>query len=216
VLVNGRRIATLPMDHPARVLAQTATLEVRAQGYFPIIRPVEVLSGGGVTRESVEMLARPEREHPASAVATSSSPPPAVIASSSAPPASNAPAPRDDRAASLVRPIAGPAVIAVVGVASLVVAAIFGVMRQNQLATLTTNCTSVDSAGVHHCADTTTNSAALDGFRTDSIVADVGLGVGVAAIVLAAGWFLLGSHRERPAHAAVRLEGWGAGLRGEF
>jgi ribosomal protein S6E (S10) len=55
VRVDGAGVATLPMREPVRVVAGAAVLEVRAAGYAPTSRRVE-LRPRQVTREVVRLL----------------------------------------------------------------------------------------------------------------------------------------------------------------
>lgn len=57
---NGRVVGTLPMPEPVRVLAGSVTLQVSAEGYYPVTREVMVAAGGTV-RESIEMQREPPR-----------------------------------------------------------------------------------------------------------------------------------------------------------
>lgn len=55
VVVNGERVATLPMTE-APVLAGTGALEVRAEGYMTVTRPLRI-AAGATTRERVSLTA---------------------------------------------------------------------------------------------------------------------------------------------------------------
>jgi hypothetical protein len=65
LLLNGEPVARLPQEAPLRVVAGTVTIEVRAQGFVPVTRPVTI-SPAGRTREVVVLSPREP-------------PPPAVI-----------------------------------------------------------------------------------------------------------------------------------------
>lgn len=56
VWVQGRRVASLPMAQPARVVAGTVTFEVRAPGHVTVMR-VATVAPNGFARESVELTA---------------------------------------------------------------------------------------------------------------------------------------------------------------
>lgn len=58
LLVDGARAASLPMTHPARVVAGTVVIEVRAPGYVDVKRPVDV-GAGTTTREDVTLVPVP-------------------------------------------------------------------------------------------------------------------------------------------------------------
>ena len=52
LLLNGEHVARLPLEAPLRVVAGTVTIEVRAQGFDPVTRPVTIPPAGR-TREVV-------------------------------------------------------------------------------------------------------------------------------------------------------------------
>jgi hypothetical protein len=54
VLVEGRRVGALPLPGPVRASAGTVSLEVRADGYLPIVRNV-LVSADQLSRESVNL-----------------------------------------------------------------------------------------------------------------------------------------------------------------
>ncbi|MEZ4410122.1 MAG: PEGA domain-containing protein [Polyangiales bacterium] len=90
VSVDGVSRGALPLREPLRLRAGVATLELRAEGYFPLTRRVTIL-GGELTREPVAMSPLP-REAPApTAVAT---PSPAVAATVLRAPSRPPPPPR--------------------------------------------------------------------------------------------------------------------------
>jgi hypothetical protein len=78
VLINGRNAGTLPLAHPIHVIAGTVTLAVRAPGYESVDRRVSV-TGGTMSRESVDLLALPS-----SAPASSASPAVMITSASAA------------------------------------------------------------------------------------------------------------------------------------
>jgi hypothetical protein len=86
ILVNGESVGTLPLPAPLRVTAGTTQLSVRAKGYTPSVRTLE-LAVGANQREHVVLLAQeatappaePAAPAPATAVsAVSLSPQPAA------------------------------------------------------------------------------------------------------------------------------------------
>jgi hypothetical protein len=54
VLVEGRQVGVLPLPGPVRASAGTVSLEVRAEGYLPILRNVSVMPDR-LTRETVNL-----------------------------------------------------------------------------------------------------------------------------------------------------------------
>ena len=54
VLVNGSRVASLPLDRPLRVEAGTSFVELRAPGYYPVIRRITI-TPNGTSREAIDM-----------------------------------------------------------------------------------------------------------------------------------------------------------------
>lgn len=75
VLLDGVPLGTLPSTAPFRVEAGRRTLELRAKGFHPSARNVEI-PAGGVTRETVMLVALPaEPATGGSASAAGSSPP---------------------------------------------------------------------------------------------------------------------------------------------
>lgn len=79
VIVNGKPIGTLGASPSTRVIAGTASVLVRADGFEDLTRQIQV-SGGGVVRENVQLIPAPTRRAPAA-------PPPAVAAAPQAAPA---------------------------------------------------------------------------------------------------------------------------------
>ncbi len=71
--IDGRRVASLPLARPLRVVAGTATVEVRAAGYVTAARSVSI-AAGGLAREPVSLVA--VAPVPVVAVVT---PPPVVV-----------------------------------------------------------------------------------------------------------------------------------------
>ena len=85
VLVDGRLVGELPLRRPLRLSAGTAVVQVRAEGYAHVQRPVTV-TAGGLTRETFDLvpLARsgpPVPRPPAfvEAPAPSEPPPPTLL-----------------------------------------------------------------------------------------------------------------------------------------
>lgn len=58
VMVNGERIATLPMTEPAPLVVGVVRVEVRRAGRYTVVRDVEI-SAGAVAREQVELRPLP-------------------------------------------------------------------------------------------------------------------------------------------------------------
>jgi tetratricopeptide (TPR) repeat protein len=54
VLVNGKRAGTLPLENPIRLVAGSAAVTVRADGYEPVTRTLQV-SSQSLARENVEL-----------------------------------------------------------------------------------------------------------------------------------------------------------------
>ncbi|HEX2572490.1 MAG TPA: tetratricopeptide repeat protein [Polyangia bacterium] len=82
LLLNGERVARLPLEAPLRVVAGTVTIEVRVQGFTPVTRPVTIPPAGR-TREVVAL--------------TPIAPPPPVALEKPAPEKSPQPPPVMDR-----------------------------------------------------------------------------------------------------------------------
>lgn len=57
IYLSGRRLGTLPLAGPVRVLSGSYVLEVRYSGYYSIERPVSI-AGRALVRESVELVRR--------------------------------------------------------------------------------------------------------------------------------------------------------------
>lgn len=58
VWINGQLAATMPLPAPLRVLAGSATVELRAAGYFPLIRNV-LVPARGRARETLTLVREP-------------------------------------------------------------------------------------------------------------------------------------------------------------
>lgn len=61
VLLNGRKVGTLPLATPLRVTAGVYTLEVRHPDFYSVTRSI-ALAGGTVTRESLTLTASPNSD----------------------------------------------------------------------------------------------------------------------------------------------------------
>jgi hypothetical protein len=78
VIVNGKPVGTLGASPSTRVIAGTASVLVRADGYEDLTRQLQV-AGGGVVRENVQLIPAPTKR--------ASAAPPPVAAAPQAPPA---------------------------------------------------------------------------------------------------------------------------------
>ena len=56
-------VGTLPLDKPLRVVAGTSVMQVRAEGFVSVSRPL-VVSAGGLARETIELAPIPRVELP--------------------------------------------------------------------------------------------------------------------------------------------------------
>lgn len=65
VWIEGRLAASLPLTAPMRVAAGSTPMEIRAEGYYPVVRTVTV-APGQIVRESVELM--PVRTIPVQAI----------------------------------------------------------------------------------------------------------------------------------------------------
>ncbi len=79
VRVEGATAGTLPLAAPLRLRAGAVTVEVRAEGYLPLVRQVTIL-GGELTREPVAMTAIPREAPPVTPVVAAPVTPPLVVA----------------------------------------------------------------------------------------------------------------------------------------
>lgn len=70
VLVDGARVATLPMTEPLPAVVGVVRVEVRSEGRYPVVREVTI-AAGAVAREQVEL-----RQIPATPAPVPSTPPP--------------------------------------------------------------------------------------------------------------------------------------------
>jgi hypothetical protein len=88
VMVNGERIATLPMTEPAPLVVGVVRVEVRRAGRYTVVRDVEI-AAGAVAREQVELRPLPPDPPPVvpPAVVTPPVVTPPVIAPHVVPPA---------------------------------------------------------------------------------------------------------------------------------
>ncbi len=77
VLIDDRRMGTLPLPKPLRILAGSAVLAVRAAGYVTVTRPIKVKAGTR-NREQVLLIKAPVAESPPPVV-VKPPPPPAVV-----------------------------------------------------------------------------------------------------------------------------------------
>ena len=70
VRVNGRVAGKMPLDGPLRVEAGSVALEVRASGYLPVVRTINV-PANGLAREPITLVAvsGPPNIHPVPAMA---------------------------------------------------------------------------------------------------------------------------------------------------
>ena len=189
--LDGRPI---PRSLGTRVVAGPSVLEVRAAGYAPDIRRLEVRADEHVhTTISLEPLvaapAPPVRE-PVPTV-PKDAPPPAVTAPATPPPerphAERSPRPRPIP----VVPIA----LGVAGLAGIVTGTYFGIRTFQDKSDRATDC-------IGGCTPAAT-TAFNDGV-TSSIASDVGFGVGLALLAGGAVWWLVG--RASPPGAKGALE----------
>ena len=88
VRINGEPIGSLPMTAPARVVAGTVTLEVRAEGHYPVSRSL-IVPPGGLARESVTL-------NPIPVVAAPVVTPAVPVEAAAAPVRTETPAPQEE------------------------------------------------------------------------------------------------------------------------
>ncbi len=72
IFVDGTRLGELPAEAPFRLEAGSHTLEVRAPGFIPVSRTIDVVAGA-LTRESVSLVRRPVAPEPAIVPASAAS-----------------------------------------------------------------------------------------------------------------------------------------------
>lgn len=177
VLVDGVRVATLPMTSPARVVTGVHAIEVRAPGHVAVTRTATV-SAGGVARETVDL-------------ARAAAPPAAASAAGSSGDTQRVPGPG---AAGSPGPsgleIAGYAGIGL-GVAGVGLGVTGLLVRQSTVSDYNAQCPGVGAAQSPECAD---KIAAGDRWRTIAIASFVGGGV----LGLGGGALLLLAPRARP------------------
>jgi hypothetical protein len=61
VLLDGVDVGALPLAHPMRLETGSRLLEVRAPGFYPVVRTLDI-QGGATARENVSLVAAPNGE----------------------------------------------------------------------------------------------------------------------------------------------------------
>ncbi len=175
-----------------RVVAGTSVLEVRAPGYAPDIRRLDVRSDQHVRAAiSLEpLLAGPPASLPPVAAAT---PDDAARLSATLP---AEPRPERPQAQSPRPTPVGPIVLGVAGLAGVVTGAYFGVRAIQDKNARETDC-------IGGCNSAATR--AYDDGKTSSTVADVGFGVGLAFLAGGAAWWLVARGHSPGAHTALEI-----------
>jgi len=139
VRVNGRVAGKMPLDGPLRVEAGSVSLEVRAAGYLPVVRTINV-PANGLAREPITLVAvsGPPNIHPVPAMA----PPAQVSADQSgagAPqPAVAEPAKSKPGTSQIKRPLGIG--LGIAGIGALGVGVGFHLLRQSRASDFNQDC----------------------------------------------------------------------------
>lgn len=186
VLVNGERVATLPMAEPVPLLVGVVRVEVRLAGRYPVVRDVEV-AAGAVAREQVVLrpLPSPEPARPVAVPAPVVVPVPVVL-----PPPVIVPPP----VATAPTPVAARVGWALVGVggASLVAGAVLWGLREARANAFNDygamQCSERDGApqGGEACASLHGEAATFGSAALGTLVTGAALSVAGAVLLLTA------------------------------
>jgi hypothetical protein len=193
VRVNGEAVGVLPLP-PISVEAGVAIVEVSAEGFLPYQRQLEIAPRERARRE-VALVPRPEASPSRGATAETT-----VMGSRPEPPAPVAHGPDDGL-------IAGTVVAFTLAAAGVAIFAGAGAAAQGEYDGLATGC-----GATMACTE-----ADVASLRSLSLAADLGLGIGAAALVLGAVMVgVLVASGERGATARLEVGPGGVSLRGAF
>jgi hypothetical protein len=206
VRVNGKLAGAMPLSRPIRVVAGTIALDVRAPGYFPMVRTLNV-PARGLARETIDLVPAvtggAAGGGPVALDPTAGRSHPSGLAGGTPPP----PAP-DGGSRSSKQALAGWVALGAAGVA-LATGVTFQLIRESRISKFNANevCEVVDG-NVVGGSDCESQYAGADSAQTKAIIGFVAAGVlGVTSAIL-----LYTAPRAADRHVAgLRLQGCGQG-----
>jgi hypothetical protein len=194
VRIDGREVGTLPAAATVRLVRGSYTLEVDAEGYYPVRRSIDL--NGASARESVEMRPRGSAQPSTVGLATSDAREPARTNSSETPvPRTSPPAERRGGVA------AGAVVLAAAGGLSMIASSAFFVLRNNAEAELRSLGCALNE-GFWECTNPAAQGVHSNG-NTMNALGHVALWGGLAVASVGVTWIALSAGREGSARTAM-------------